>query len=310
MNMDTTRKDIAQAVTDQIVAALEKGVAPWVRPWAAAGSAGPSGTPRNAATGHRYRGINVLLLWLSASENGFSSDLWITAKQAEDCRGHVKPGAIATRIVLAMPRVKVVGRDEETGEDVTRRTVMLREFWVYNLDQVEGVDAKRLKLRPAAAPAAMSNPHSRRADVDAFISGTGARISHGGSGASYSPSTDTIRMPAFETFRTASDYYATALHELTHWTGHASRDGRFKSVAIRFGSNAYAAEELIAEMGAAILCAELGVEGQLQHAEYIGAWVKVLRGDKHAVFTAATKAQKALDWLNAAGAEEVASKAA
>ncbi len=294
----TPRSDIAQIVTDQIISALEAGTVPWVRPWSGSGPV-VGGMPRNAATGHEYRGINIFLLWLAASARGYSADLWLTQKQVEERGGTIKAGEQPTRIVLSMPMVKVVGKDEETGEARTRRTILLREFWVFNLDQVEGVSVKRLKVKPVAAAVMASNPDGRLPTVDAFVSATGAKVLHGGPSASYSPSADVIRMPSFEAFRAASDYYGTLLHELTHWTGHASRDARFKAVAVRFGDHAYAAEELIAEMGAAILCAELGVEGQLQHAEYIGTWLKVLKGDKHAVFTAASRAQRALDWLTA-----------
>lgn len=294
------RNDLAQIVTNQIVAALESGVAPWIRPWNAANVAGTT-RPRNAATGHEYRGINIFLLWLAAGAAGYSSDLWLTEKQAAERGGKLRDGATPTRIVLCQPRVRVVGQDEN-GDDVTRRSVLLREFWVYNIDQVEGLDVARLKVKPAAPVAVTQNPEGRRAELDAFLAATGAKIVHGGPSASYSPSTDTIRMPAFDSFRSAADYYATAMHELTHWTGHDSRDARFKSVVMRFGDQAYAAEELIAEMGAAILCAEHGVAGQLQHAEYIGHWLKVLKADKYAVFTAASKAQRALDWLGSSPA--------
>ncbi len=291
-NGKAPRRDIYAEVTNTIIAELEKGTAPWVRPWTVA----DPGLPRNGATGRHYNGLNVLLLWTAAARNGYGSGDWFTYRQAQSLGGHVRKGERAS-LVTYWKMLQKSETDPETGERVHKTIPLLRHFSVFNRDQCDG-------LPPAEAqPTATLSEEERHQRAEAFMAATGADIRHGGGRAFYSLLTDRIQLPPFETFRDGGSYYGTACHELTHWTGHASRCDR--QFGRRFGDDAYAAEELVAELGAAFLCAELGIDGQLQHPEYIGNWLRVLRGDKRAIFTASSKARQAAEFLKrAAGWEE------
>lgn len=286
-------RDVYQEVTDRIAAALEKGVAPWVRPWTAAGA------PRNVG-GREYNGVNVILLEMEAAERGFASPIWMTYKQAAERGGHVRRGERGTTVVFW----KVSDLEDEKGRPVIgndgeqRRSFYLRHFTVFNLDQTEGVSV------PAEAVPAVVNEEDRDRAADAFARATGASVKHGGSKASYSKEQDVVRMPAWEAFRGAADYYSTLLHELVHWTGHDSRLAR--DLSGRFGSGSYAMEELVAELGAAFLCARLRIDGTLQHAEYLATWAKKLREDKRAIFSVAGTAKKAAEFLAAFSGSETA----
>lgn len=283
-----SQSDLYQSVTDRIIAALEAGTAPWVRPWKSDRSGGSM--PHNAVTGRPYHGINVPLLWIAESAMGYASPQWLTHKQADERGGHVRKGEKGTQIVFW--RFRQV-RDSETGD--VRVVPMLRTYYVFNVAQCEDIELpSRRNVRAPIGPT----------QIDAYIAATGATITHGGDRAFYRPSTDSITVPNREQFRTLHDYHGTLLHELTHWTSHADRCAR--QLGKRFGDQAYAAEELIAEMGSAFLCAHLGVPHEsLQHADYIANWLQVLRNDNRAVFTAAKAAQAACDYiLQACGAVE------
>jgi antirestriction protein ArdC len=276
--------DLYQIVTDKILARMEAGTAPWVKPWAT--TAG-GGLPYNASSGKPYRGVNVFLLAMSAPGDG---DGWMTYKQAQALGANVRKGEHGSMIVFFKPWT-VTDKNAPVKADgsANERTIpVLRSFTVFHTSQIDGLPAHCL---PAASPA---RPEAERhAAADALMAQ--AVVRHGGNRAFYSPAGDYIQLPETGDFRSMQDYYATALHELTHWTGAKNRLAR--DFSGRFGDTAYAREELVAEMGAAFLCAHAGIDGQLQHAEYLAAWCKVLRTDKRAVVMAAAQAQKAADFV-------------
>lgn len=284
------KRDIYQEVTDRIVAALEAGTAPWVRPW----QAGGDDWPRNGGTGRRYNGINVFLLWMTAGAEGYSSPEWFTYKQAQAAGGQVRKGEKGTMVTLWKP-IKVTKKDANgkavkgsDGKVVKEDRLFLKHFVVFNRAQIDGL--------PEPVAVEEQPEPERHAAAEAFVKATGAAITHGGGRACYSPLADSIRLPELRAFDDAGAYYATALHELVHWSGHKTRLDR--DLTGRFGDESYAAEELIAEMGAAFLCADLRIEGRTQHPEYIASWIKVLKDDKKALFTAASKARQAAEYMN------------
>lgn len=277
----TTTNDIYQQVTDRIVASLEQGTAPWLKPWAAnkCGAVGPY----NAATGRPYNGIN----WLVLGEGG-----WLTFKQAKELGGSVRKGEKGTAIVFwSFPKIK----DAETGEE--KVVPFAKGYTVFAVEQCEGIDEAKLK---APAPVTRGNTN-----INVLAAQAGARVIHGGTSACYSPTFDSITMPSADAFESADAYAGTLAHELVHWTGHQSRCDR--QFGKRFGDDAYAFEELVAEIGSAFVCAQTGIplEG-LQHDRYVGSWLKVLKGDKRAIFTASSQAKKAAEFLLASAEEEEA----
>jgi antirestriction protein ArdC len=272
--------DLYQTITDRIIGQLEQGVAPWICPWKAKGG----NVPHNAVTGRQYSGINLLLLMASP----YASNAWLTYKQAQAAGGYVKKGERGTPIIFWQFSIR---EDRDTGEQ--KQSALMRQYTVFNSEQCEDLNLKVHASDPLSPT-----------EIDQAIAATRANINYGGNRACYIPSHDKILMPERGAFRTIENYHTTLLHELTHWTSHKDRCDR--QLGKRFGDQAYAAEELIAEIGSAFLCARLGVpvEG-LQHADYIGNWLKVLQGDKRAIFTASKKAQLAVDWIcNAAGIGE------
>ena len=275
-----SRRDVAAEITETITRQLEAGVAPWVRPWMSPGAS--TALPSNAATGKRYRGVNVMLLWATASEAGYGDSRWLTFKQAKELGGHVRKGEKSTAVVFWRPIERA--EDNDAGERETRQVWICRAYRVFNVEQCDGLDLDGLE------PTATEPGAAERIAAD-----RGAEVVWGGDRACYSRTTDRIRMPKREHFATEAACEATLLHELTHWTGHESRLGR--QFGKRFGDDAYAFEELVAELGAAFLCAELGVAGQLQHAEYLGHWARVLKADRHAIFTASRLAFEAAELL-------------
>ena len=269
---------VYESVTQSIIAELESGAAPWVKPWKGGKRTGIM--PMNAATGHHYRGINVPILWHAADEHSFPTNAWLSFKQAVEKRAHVRKGEKGTQIVFTK-RLNVKDEDDEE-----RQISMLRAFTVFNVAQIDGMEAQSDAPEPPPESA-----------TEAFVSATGADIRHGGDQACYVPSRDFIALPHPSAFRDEQSYRATKLHELVHWSGHRSRLDR--DLSHRFGTQAYAAEELVAELGAAFLCAHLGVEGELRHAGYIASWITLLKSDDRAIFTAASKASAAADYLRA-----------
>lgn len=276
-------KDIFQAITDRIVAQLEAGTAPWVRPW----SGEPDPAPINVVTGKRYRGINNLALQIDALSRGYERQRWMTYKQALSLGAHVRRGGAGSTVVFW--KINEASSEETHEQAVDDRKVVpiLRTYTVFNVAEIDG-----LPSGPAPALPVVWDGNER---AEGLLVSSGARIESGGYEAFYRPSSDLIRLPGRQQFKSAGDYYATALHELTHWTGHEARCAR--QFGKRFGDDAYAMEELVAELGAAFLCASCRVDGQLQHASYIDHWIKVLKSDKRAVLVAATQAQRAADYV-------------
>ncbi len=280
--------DIYQSITDKIIAELEAGTVPWIRPWAG----GDDPFPRNALSQRPYRGINTIVLGLEALCRGYTTHQWLTFRQALQLGGHIRKGERSSTIIYYELR-QVEKADSEAlaeGDDDEKRFLpLLKVFHVFNLDQVDGLP-NEYRAAPDTGPAWEPSEIAER-----IIECSGAEIRHGGFRAFYSPPNDLIYLPLRSSFRDQASYYSTALHELCHWTGHASRLGR--KLGKRFGESAYAMEELIAEMGAAFLAAHCRLEVQVQHANYIASWLEVLKRDKRAVFTASAQAQKAADYL-------------
>jgi antirestriction protein ArdC len=275
-------KDIYQSVTDKVIAELEQGVAPWVQPWS--GNSDPF--PRNLASGHQYRGINILILSMEANAKGYASNQWLTFKQALEQGAHVRKGERSTTIVFY--QLRTVEADSDEGI-VEKSLPFLKTFSVFNRDQVEGLPSPQSEVSTAYKPFVPSE------QAEQILSRSEAVIRHQGFRAFYSPSKDWIYLPQKQAFTDEGAYYATALHELTHWTSHPMRLDR--KLGKRFGDASYAMEELVAEMGSAYLSTHCHLDGQLQHASYIASWLDVLHRDKKALFIAAGKAQQAADFL-------------
>jgi antirestriction protein ArdC len=280
--------ELYQQVTNQIVAQLEKGVAPWKRPWATIGG----GFPKNSASGRCYRGMNVLLLWSAAEANGYDSNLWGTFRQWKALDGHVNKGEHGTKIVFwnVLPKMH---RDRDTGEEVEEKVFVAREYTVFNLAQCGGTALDRFRVVRPIGNFVDFGP------AEEAISATGADVRHGGNAAFFHTKNDYIQLPVKEAFASPASYYSTALHELSHWSGHESRLNRLDKLA-RFGDKSYAAEELVAELGAAFLTASLGVpnERTLDDASaYLGNWLSILKTDSKAIFTAASAASAAADYV-------------
>lgn len=276
-----------QSVTDAIIAALQEGAPPWRRSWTV-GSA--HNLPRNFSTGNPYRGINALIFWLRAQQDGFGSHYWLTFRQARELGGCVRKKEKGTCGLFYRLLEKT---DSDSGE--VKTVPMARRFYAFNLDQIDGIeDPDALELP--------EHTHELNPRADAFIAATGALIAYGDYGPSYSPKPDLIRCPYRYRFETAGDYYATLTHELTHWTAHPTRLGR--DLSGRFGDADYAAEELIAELGSAFLCADLGVQGTLQeHASYLDHWIDILKADTRAIVRAASLASAAHQYLMTTASE-------
>ena len=286
------RQDIYTRITNSIVAQLERGVRPWVKPWSAEHAAGRITRPLRHNR-QPYTGINVLSLWASATVQGFNAPIWMTFRQATELNAHVRKGEKGSPVVYANAMTKTE-TDQATGDETERSIRYLKGYTVFNVEQIEGLPDHF--HAPAAPP---PEAPARIAHAEEFFAATGANISHGGTRAFYRPATDSIVMPPLEAFREAASYYATLGHECIHWTGHESRLPR-EFGSKRFGSEGYAMEELVAELGSAFLCADLylALEPRSDHADYIANWLQVMRGDNRAIFTAASHAQRAADFLN------------
>ena len=290
MPRDSARPDLYARVTEAIAADLEAGVRPWIKPWSAGGGNGPVSRPLRVG-GQPYSGVNVLLLWSEALAQGFSAPTWMTFRQAVVLGAQVRRGEHGATVVYANRIRRVEDRD---GQSVERSIPFLKAYTVFNVAQIDGLPAAY-----AAAPLAAPSAERRIRQADDFFAATGARIRYGGDAAYYAPGPDHIQMPAAASFPDIVDFYATLAHETVHWTrpaGRLDRDFGRK----RWGDAGYAREELVAELGAAFLCADLGLElrPRRDHADYIGDWLQVLRSDKRFLFQAAAFAQKACDYLH------------
>lgn len=271
-----------ERITAAIALALTGDLPAWRKPWRTLRDNGAATMPRNAITGHSYRGINVPLLW----SRGDSDMRYVTFNQAREHGGHVRKGEHGAQVVFWQKR-QLKQRDESGGEK-ERSALLLKVYTVFALSQTEEVQLP--KIRDAIKP---QNPPTIMVDVFAKL---GAIVNHGGDHAAYAPGPDVILMPRPEAFSSEDSYAATGLHEATHWSGAKTRLAR--DLTGRFGTKSYAGEELVAELGSAFLCAELGVNMALEHhASYIDTWRQLLRDDSRAVFAAASKAQQAADFL-------------
>lgn len=287
---DPSRPDLYSRVTAAILADFERGVRPWTKPWSAKHLAGRISRPLRS-TGEPYSGINVILLWTEATARGYAAPIWITFRQALALGAHVRKGEHGATVVYAdrLHRTETCA----DGEDVERAIPFLKAYTVFNVEQVEGLPAHF--YAPVAPPL---DPIQRIAHADAFFAATGADIRHGGDQAYYAVHPDYVQLPPFECFADPEAYYATLAHECTHWTRHPTRLDRDFGRK-RWGDEGYAREELVAELGAAFLCADLGLalEPRADHASYLASWLEVLAQDKRFIFTAAAHAQRAADFL-------------
>lgn len=299
------RTDVYQKITDQIVSELEKGVRPWLKPWNAEHVAGRIKRPLRG-NGIPYRGINILMLWSAAMEKGFAAPIWMTFKQALEFDAHVRKGEQGSLVVYADKIIRAE-TDADTGEESERAIPFMKGYTVFNVEQIDGLPER---FYAKAEPRGETVQRIER--VESFFAATGAVVRHGGNRAYYSIGTDHVQMPPIEAFRDAESYYATRAHETTHWTRHPSRLDRDFGRK-RFGDEGYAIEELVAELGSAFLSADLDLTPEVRddHAAYIASWIKVLKDDKRAIFSAASHAQRAADFLHGvAKAAEAATEAA
>lgn len=277
--------DIYARVTERITQDLAAGVRPWMKSWSGSNTEGRISRPLRH-NGTPYRGVNVLLLWGEAQAKGFVSPSWMTYKQAQAVGGQVRKGEAGSLVVYA-DRYTTTETNSH-GEEAEREIAFMKGYTVFNVEQIEGLPAQYL-----APPCPAFEPLALHQAAEAFFAATGAGFHHGGSRAFYATARDFIQLPPPEAFRDAESYAATKAHELIHWTGHGSRNGR--EFGKRFGDQAYAFEELVAELGAAFLCADLGITPEVRddHAAYLAHWLQVLNEDKRAIFTAASHAQRA-----------------
>lgn len=283
------RANLYQDVTDSIIRELEKGAVPWVKPWNA--NTALLGMPRSAASRKFYSGINVLILWDAVLKRGFAAQEWLTFRQALNLGGHVRRGEKGTTICHADKFIPKSERERAADSgDAPNVVPFLKRFVVFNIEQCEGLPAHVLPPRTVPIP-----DHEKQSDAEALIAATGARLVEGGGEAFYHQGEDFIRLPYHETFLSQPDYYCTALHELGHWTAHSSRLNR--DLQHRFGSSAYAREELIAELTSAFLCAHLGIVPQIRHADYLDHWLQILKEDCRAIFHATSQASKASEFI-------------
>jgi antirestriction protein ArdC len=293
MRKSSEKFDVHQEITNRIIDALETAgefQLPWIR-----NKGGSFARPVNIASKNPYNGVNIVSLWVSAQAHDYPSNLWGTYRQWQDQGCQVRKGEKSSLVVF-YKTLQVEQQNEQSGDLVNGERMFARASWVFNAAQVEGFDAVEQELpeEPAFDPVARA---------EAFAAMTKAVIVEGGDKACFIPSQDMIRMPDRRRF-TGTDtttpveaFYSTLCHELVHWSGAKSRLDR--DLSGRFGSDSYAVEELIAELGAAFLCGDLGLtpEPRADHACYIKNWLTVLKNDKKAVFTAASKASQAANWL-------------
>ena len=280
--------DIYRETTDKIIAQLEKGVAPWRKPW----NCGAPRMPQNVVSKRAYNGVNVWLLWLASEHHGWTSGLFATYRQWQELGGFVRRGETGTKITYWNIQKKT-DKDKTPDDDEAKKRFFLRQYTVFALDQCGGDDLDRFRTPTPVGDFANFAP------AEDAIAATCASIKFGGNRAYYSPSRDHIQLPIKSSFKDQAAYYSTALHELSHWTGHEGRLNRLDKLA-RFGTQSYAMEELVAEMSAAFLTSALGVPNTAaltNAAAYIADWLDVLRHDSRAVFTASTAATKAADFI-------------
>jgi antirestriction protein ArdC len=293
------KADVYQRVTDAIVNAIEAGVGNWRMPWHTSGRFAFS--PINVVSKKPYRGVNTVCLWAAAQAKGYERGEWATYQQWQEHGAQVRRGEKATLVVFWKFANSTAETQEDGEEQTASRLLFTRGYSVFNAAQLDGFKPK----------ADAETPIEQRIETaEAFFGRIPARVIHHGNRAFYSPADDTITLPPFPAFFTPTDYYSTRAHETGHWTAAAGRCDR--ELGKRFGDNAYAVEELVAELAAAFTLSHLGLstEPRADHAQYIASWLKVLRADKKAIFTAASKAQQAADFMVSQSQRPVAEVAA
>ena len=273
---------VYQSVTDSIISELERGAIPWVKPWRADSTA-----DRNVINNKPYQGINRLILGMASMIKNYDAPIWGSFQQFQQLGYNIKKGEKGTQIVFYKP----VSTQKELPDGTIENNgySVLKAYWIFNIAQT---DAPITKIAPENI-----KPFNTISECENTISKSGAIIQHGGDGAFFVPSLDKINLPNKTAFNSESDYYATAFHELVHWSGAKHRLDR--DLSGKYGNPSYAFEELIAEIGAAYLCADHRLQGELRHAGYIQSWLKALRDDNKAIFKAAAYAQKAADYITA-----------
>ncbi len=287
----TKREDVYTRITQTVLEQLEAGVRPWHKPWDSGHAIGRIQRPLRY-NGDPYSGINTIMLWLEAEMQGFPYATWMTLRQANELGGKVIRGSKSTPVVFARRIEKTETTD--AGDEVDASYLCYKEYRVFNVDQLEGIPCHYYD--PVSTPV---DPIDRDIRAKAFFDSLGADIRTGGNRAYYSISTDHVQMPQLQLFEDTVAYEATLGHELTHWTRHKSRLDRSFGRK-RWGDEGYAAEELVAEMGAAFLCADLDLTPSVRedHVSYIDNWIQVLNRDKRAIFTAASHAERAVRYLH------------
>jgi antirestriction protein ArdC len=276
--------DVYEKITATIMEAIETGCGNYEMPWNTAGL-----LPTNASNGRRYRGINVTVLWAAAAKYAYTNSLWATYQQWRELGAQVRQGQKSTTVVFWKFYGEDAERDSEAEQaENAKQRCFARAYHVFNADQVEGFTIPQMPTLPQA---------QRIEAAEEFFRNAGARIIENGMRAYYDVVADEIHMPPFSLFKNPDYFYSVLAHESIHLTGHKSRCNR--QLANRFGSELYAAEELIAELGRAFLAAELQLETEprIDNAPYVQNWLTVLKKDRRAIFTAASKAQEAVDWL-------------
>ncbi len=283
------KRDIAAEVTAIIIDRLEKGVPPWKRPWRTRGGGGPPLRHQ----GKPYSGINRLLLWAIGDSMGYRSRYWMTYTQADALGGQVRRGEKASPSIYFNSVSREV-ENSHTGATEQRMIRFMRFYTVFSADQIDGLPAH---YYPPAVPDAAPDPSERQAAIDAFFAAIPSNVRRGGDRAYFSPEADYIQLPLPSAFRSADHEATTNAHEHVHWTGHEARLAR--TFGKRFGDKAYAFEELVAEIGAGMVCADLDLPNELHdsHASYVHHWLTILRGDKTAIITAAARAEAAYRYL-------------
>ena len=288
----TQTPDVYTRITDKIIAELEKGERPWMKPWNAEHAAGKITRPLRY-NGLPYSGINVVMLWAEAMEKGYNAPLWMTFKQAQELGGHVKKGEHGSLVVYANTLTKTE-TNETTGEDEEHKIPFMKGYTVFNVEQIDDLPAHYYAMQAPQLETAQRLDHAEQ-----FFKNLRADIRYGGNRAFYAIGADYVQMPPFEFFKDPESFYATQLHECTHWTRHPTRLDRDFGRK-KWGDEGYAMEELVAELGSAFLSADLGLTPEVRddHAAYLAGWLKVLKEDKRAIFSAAAHAQRAAEFLH------------
>lgn len=285
------KPDIYTRITEKIIADLEAGTRPWHKPWSAEHLAGRITRPLRH-NGIAYRGLNIILLWSASVAHGYAAPIWMTYRQALELGGQVRKGSKGQLVIYADKLRKT--ETDDAGQDREVEIPFMKGYTVFNVDQIEGLPET---YHEVAEP--MPETAERDATAEAFFAATNADIRHAGNQAFYAVDPDYVQMPPFETFESPEAYYSTLGHEVCHWTRHPKRLDRSFGRK-RWGDEGYAQEELVAELGAAFLAADLGLspEPRDEHAAYIAHWLTGLRNDKRFIFQAAAHAQKAVDYLH------------